>query len=169
MFAHVRPFVQCMNPVGILIMASWHGNPFRITCPMGGTTGRRLVPSTKGQDFSALISSLVLTLTHDDGIKWEHFLPYWPFVRGINWSPVNSPHKDHWRAALIFSLVCASRNGCINNGDAGDLRRHRAHYDVIVMNLWISIRVVILDAIMLMSRDSIVLLIYLSICWDFVW
>ena len=24
--------------------------------------------------------------------------------------------------------------GCVNNGDAGDLRRHRAHYDVIVMH-----------------------------------
>ena len=25
-------------------------------------------------------------------------------------------------------------NGWVNNGDAGDLRRYRAHYDVIVMN-----------------------------------
>ena len=24
-------------------------------------------------------------------------------------------------------------NGSINNGEAGDLRRHRAHYDVVVM------------------------------------
>ena len=27
---------------------------------------------------------------------------YWPFVSGINWSPVNSPHKGQWRGALIF-------------------------------------------------------------------
>ena len=26
-------------------------------------------------------------------------------------------------------------NGWVNNGEAGDLRRHRAHYDVIVMNI----------------------------------
>ena len=27
---------------------------------------------------------------HDDVIKWKHFLCYWPFVRGIHQSPVNS-------------------------------------------------------------------------------
>ena len=27
-----------------------------------------------------------------------NFFPrYWPFVRGIHRSPVNSPHKDQWR------------------------------------------------------------------------
>ena len=30
---------------------------------------------------------------HDDVIKWKHFPRYWPFVRGIHRSPVNSPHK----------------------------------------------------------------------------
>ena len=43
-------------------------------------------------------------------------------------SPVDSPHKGQWRGALMFSL-----NSWVNNRDAGDLRRHRAHYDVIVM------------------------------------
>ena len=37
------------------------------------------------------------------------------------------------RGALIFSLICARINGWVNNGEAGGLRRHRAHYDVIVM------------------------------------
>ena len=32
-------------------------------------------------------------LTHDDVIKWEYFPRYWPFVRGLHRSPVNSPHK----------------------------------------------------------------------------
>ena len=31
------------------------------------------------------------------------------------------------------SLICARINGWVNNGKAGDLRRHRAHYYVIVM------------------------------------
>ena len=48
-------------------------------------------------------------------------------------TPVNSPHKGQWRGALIFSLICARTYGWVNNGEAGDLRRHRAHYDVIVM------------------------------------
>ena len=67
---------------------------------------------------------------HDDVIKWKHFPRYWPFVRGIHRSPVNYPHKGQWRGAFMFSLICAR----VNNGEAGDLRRHRAHYDVIVMN-----------------------------------
>ena len=66
-------------------------------------------------------------------IKWKHFPRYWPFVRGFHRSPVNSPHKGMWRGALMFSLICARINGWVNNREAGDLRRHRAHYDVIVM------------------------------------
>ena len=33
---------------------------------------------------------------HDDVIKWKHFQRYWPFVRGIQQSPVTSPHKGQW-------------------------------------------------------------------------
>ena len=54
------------------------------------------------------------------------------WLRGIQRSPVNSPHTDQWRGALMFSLICARTNGWVNNQDAGDLRRHRAHYDVTV-------------------------------------
>ena len=32
-------------------------------------------------------------------------------------SPVNSPHKDQWRGALVFSLICAWINGWVNNLD----------------------------------------------------
>ena len=70
---------------------------------------------------------------HDDVIKWTHFPRHWPFVRGIHRSPVNSPHKGQWRGALMFSFICAWINVWVNNREAGDLRRHRAHYDVIVM------------------------------------
>ena len=70
---------------------------------------------------------------HDDVIKWKHFPRYWPFVWGFHRSPVNSPHKGQWRGALMFSFICAWINGWINNREAVDLRRHRAHYDVIVM------------------------------------
>ena len=44
----------------------------------------------------------VLILYHDNVIKWKHFTRYWPFVRGIHLSPVNSPHKGHWRGALML-------------------------------------------------------------------
>ena len=70
---------------------------------------------------------------HDDVSKWKHFPRYWPFVRGIHRSTVNSPHKGQWRGALMFSLICVWINRWVNNGEAGDFRRYRAHYDVIVM------------------------------------
>ena len=55
-----------------------------------------------------------------------------PVTAGIHRPPVNSPHTHQWRRALMFSLVCAWTNGWVNNQNAGDLRRHRAHYDVTV-------------------------------------
>ena len=72
-------------------------------------------------------------ITHDDVIKWKHFPRYWPFVRGIHRSPVNSPHKGQRRGALMFSLICARINGWVNSGEAGDLRRHHTHYGITIM------------------------------------
>ena len=60
---------------------------------------------------------------HDDVIKWKHFPRYRPFV-----------HKGQWRGSLMLSLTCAWINDWVNNHKAGDLRRHRCHYDVIVMS-----------------------------------
>ena len=74
-----------------------------------------------------------VVILHDDIIKWKHFPRYWPFVRGIHRSPVNSPHKGQWRIAFMFSLICAWMNGWVNNREAGDLRCHGAHYDVTIM------------------------------------
>ena len=71
---------------------------------------------------------------HDEVIKRKHFPRNWPFVRGIHRSPVNSPHKGQWRGALMFSLIWVWINDWVNNREAGDLRRYRAHYDVIVMD-----------------------------------
>ena len=50
-------------------------------------------------------------------------------------SPVTGefPHKCQWCRALMFSLICAWINNWVNNHEAGNLRCHRAHYDVIVM------------------------------------
>ena len=87
---------------------------------------------------------LPVVSTHDDVIKWKHFPRYWSFVRGVHRSPVNSPHKGEWRGALMFSLICAWINGWVNTREAGDLRRYRAHYYVIVMSqrdsdvIWVS-------------------------------
>ena len=72
--------------------------------------------------------------SHDDVIKWKHFPRYWPFVRGIYQSPMNSLHKGEWCGTLMFSLNSAWIQGWVSNHEAVDLKRHITHYDVIVMH-----------------------------------
>ena len=81
--------------------------------------------SESGNEFTLLLQ--------DNVIKWKHLPRYWPFLWGIHRSPVNSPHNGQWHGALIFYLICAWIKAWVNNIEAGDLRRHRTHYDVIVM------------------------------------
>ena len=71
---------------------------------------------------------------HDDVIRWKHFPRYWPFVRGIDRSSVNSPHTDLLLGALMCSSICVGINSWVSNSDAGDFRRRRAHYGVTVIN-----------------------------------
>ena len=42
------------------------------------------------------------------------------------------PQKPVTRS-LMFSLICTWTNGWVNNRNAGDLRRHRDHYNVAIM------------------------------------
>ena len=69
---------------------------------------------------------------HNDVIKWKHFPRYWRFMRGIHRWPVNSSHKGQWHNFDVF-FDLRWINGSANNCEAGDLRRHHVHYDVIVM------------------------------------
>ena len=71
---------------------------------------------------------------HDDVIKWKHFPRNWPFVRGIHRSRWIPHTKASDAELLMFTLICVWINGWVNNGEAGDLRRYRGHYDVIVMD-----------------------------------
>ena len=66
------------------------------------------------------ILHMPLNTAHDDVIKCSHFPRYWPFVRGIHWSPVNSSHNCRWCGALMFSYICVWINGWVNNREAGD-------------------------------------------------
>ena len=68
-------------------------------------------------------------------IWWRHQMETFTALLAIcaGNSPVNSPHKGQWRGALMFSLICTRINGWVNNGEASDLRRHCAHYDVTVL------------------------------------
>ena len=73
---------------------------------------------------------------HDDVSNWKHSPRYWPFVRGIHRSPVNSPHKGQWLGPLVFPLICAWINGWLNNRDPDDLKCYRAYYEVTAMILY---------------------------------
>ena len=79
--------------------------------------------------------TLYITDPHDDVTKWKHFPRYWPFVRGIHrsrWIPrTKANDAELWR--FLWSTVWI--NSWVNNREAGDLRRYRAHYDVIVMSI----------------------------------
>ena len=78
--------------------------------------------------WTALKSRIMMTSSNGN-----IFPRYCPFVRRIHRSPVNSSHKGQWRGALMFSLICAWRNGWVNDREAGNLRRHHAHYGITVM------------------------------------
>ena len=111
-------------------------------------TGHRWIPRTK---TSALIFSLICTWINGWAINREagdlrryrtHYdvpVMYWPYVLGIHRSPVNSRCKCQWREALMFSLICAWIKGWANNREVGDLRHHRAQYDVTVMLLFLTL------------------------------
>ena len=52
----------------------------------------------------------------------ETFSRYWPFVLQMPMA-----------RSFDVSLICAWINAWVNNGEAGDLKRHLADYDVTVM------------------------------------
>ena len=117
-------------------------NPFYLKAWLPSALGHHSVGGKNGSDIQQGSSipnpapTHGASRSHDDVIKWKHFRRYWPFVRGIHRSPVNSPHKGQWRGALMFSLICVWINGWVNNLEASDLIRYRAHYDVTVMRNW---------------------------------
>ena len=116
-FPHKWPVTRKIFPFDDVIMISYHGILDVWIC----------------YAMAKHVAIMKVNPYHDDVIKWKHFPCYWPFVRGIHRSPVNSPHKGQWHGALMFILICAWINGWVNNGEAGDLRRYRIHYDVTVM------------------------------------
>ena len=139
-------------------MTSRQGDHLRITSlSWGESTDDRCIPLTRRLRCGALMLCLLLAWTScwkkqqicgnlrcpdaqaimmmlllDDVIKWKHFPRNWPFVRGI--------HRSRWfprtkasDAELWCFFICAWINDWVNNREAGDLRRYRGHYDVIVM------------------------------------
>ena len=67
-------------------------------------------------------------------IAHEDVVPWWRYQMETFSCPRWIPRTEASDAELwCFLWSTPWINGWVNNGEAGDLRRHRAHYDVIVM------------------------------------
>ena len=113
--------------------------PIRLSGPLFTKTApsyvykNPIINLRRSDDRLRFVTIIPITISMMTSSKWKHFPRCWPFLRGIQRSLVNSPHKGQWGGAVMFSLICAWINGWVNNREAGDLRRHRAHYDVTVI------------------------------------
>ena len=72
--------------------------------------------------------------SHDDVIVWNHL---WPFVRGIHGHRGFPLTKASDAEHCCFLGSPPKKNSCVNNRDAGDLKRLRTHHDVTVMMITI--------------------------------
>ena len=67
---------------------------------------------------------------------WICFLYYWPFVRGIHWSPVDSPHKGP-----VMQVLCVSQAGSHMSLFDGFLHGNGSHgYSWFFLFWWFSAR-----------------------------
>ena len=84
-----------------------------------------------------LVTRTVIPAICDLSPWWRHqmetFSALLAFCAGNSPVPGEFPAQRPVRGALMFSLIYARINGWVNNREAGDLRRYRAHYDVIAM------------------------------------
>ena len=88
--------------------------------------------------FQCIVVSIILVnmMTSSNGNIFRVTGPLCGEFTCHRWIP---PHKGQWRGALMFPLICAWTNIWVNNRDVSDLRRHRAHYGVNVMNrVWLT-------------------------------
>ena len=87
-----------------------------------------------GNGVANAFSSSQAMMTSSNGKQFPVTGPLcWKFT-GYRWIP-RAKASD---AELWCFLICARINSCLNNCEAGDLRRHRAHYDVNVMHKYLS-------------------------------
>ena len=71
-------------------------------------------------------------MTSSNGNAFRVAGPLWGESIGHRWIPLT---KTNDAELWCFSLICAWINGWANNREAGDLRRHRTHYEVTAMHL----------------------------------
>ena len=89
--------------------------------------------------------NLIYAATESENYIWISLHKFWYFVCIL--------------CDAEFSLICAWINGWINNGEAGDLRRHRFHYDDTVKHPWL-IRVPVNEKWIALPHQGIFCLYY---------
>ena len=78
--------------------SSWHGALWLWWCHPGPIKGLwfRELPLISTKPYTTWGSAYIQEPSYSwNFMSWKCFLHYWPFVRGIHWSPVDSPHKDN--------------------------------------------------------------------------
>ena len=84
--------------------------------------------------FKFTFPAVIIYKIHDDVIKRKHFRVTGPLCGEVTrdrWIP-RTKASDAELGCFLLSAPWI--NGWVSNGDAGDLRRHHAHYYVIVMS-----------------------------------
>ena len=68
-------------------------------------------------------------------MTWNRFSHYWPFVRGMYRSPIDSPHKGRAMRSILLSLLLAWAICWLIRRVANGLRR-KCHVNVITRKYW---------------------------------
>ena len=160
-YAHASCFCGCLPfdlPIFLKVTSLVLSPLYDCPCARQTLHCTRYIPTNINAVRAYCACSLVLVScqNHHGVMKWKHFSRYWPFVRGIHQSPVDPPHNGQWRGALMLSLIRAWTHGWVNNPDVGDLRNHRAHYDVTLM-LFMLASLVLIQRYVHSSSDKVTL------------
>ena len=93
--------------------------------------------NTMGKQITWIVWEMMIASKHDDIIKWNHFPCYWPLCReftGHQWIPcTKASDAELW--CFLWSAPELWINSWVNNREAGDLRHHHAHHDIIVIKI----------------------------------
>ena len=115
----------------------WKQHPLVTGLLWGETTGQRWIPLTKASGPKPL--------------QWRH-----------NEHDGVSNHKGPVTRNCFplddviifdFPLICVQTNGWTNNWDPGDLRRHRAHYNVAVKDIWVYVVIKDIPPILILKSN----------------
>ena len=142
---HNKFVIKALNPVcRYLSFVGWIGNiivviithyKFGHEFPARNSAPNFTTQSSDVWYICIFIKSYRSASTHCKQYVRNSCLLYWSFSKMTINGQRLIPHKGQWREVLMFSLICSRIKGWVGNREAGDLRRHRAYYDVILM-MW---------------------------------